>query len=132
MRSGLVGVCVLLSLAMSTAAGSAGPTTFNIADPMIGGLDTRFVKLPEKLGDEKSAWTDWKFDMENVLTLMDGQFLDDLHVAETETTPLVDTGDAGLRARSVKLYAILCSVTKAKAKQITKSLRSTRNGFEVW
>ena len=35
----------------------------------IGGLDSRFVKLPKPLGDDKAAWPDWRFDIENMLSL---------------------------------------------------------------
>ena len=112
--------------AANGAAGAAGNTT------SLAGLDSRFWKLPDKLGDDRSRWNDWKFDMENLLCLTEASFLDDLRTGERDANRLNDTGSDHLRNKSLKLYAVLCQTTKEKAKQIVRAEQQTRNGFECW
>ena len=95
-------------------------------------FDNRIVQKPGKLLS-KEAWEEWKFDMENFLTLVQPEFADELKIAYDEDIYVDDTSSGiETRKRSVLLYAMLASLTTGKAKLIVKGLRNKRNGYECW
>ena len=56
-------------------------------------FDNRIVQKPGKLLS-KEAWEEWKFDMENFLTLVQPEFADELKIAYEEDVYVDDTSDS--------------------------------------
>ena len=96
-----------------------------------GMFDNKIIQKPGKLLS-KDLWDEWKFDMENFLTLVEAEYFEELRLASEEDVYVNDEGTSQLRRRSVLLYAMLASLTTGKAKLIIKGLRNRRNGFEGW
>ena len=101
-------------------------------DPLRGLFDHRIVQKPKVMGNDRTMWKEWKFEVTNFMCLVHAQFTDDLRVAEAERSTIDDSENAELRRRSTLLYSILASITKDRAKQIVMQEQNSRNGYEVW
>ena len=92
-------------------------------DEDLQGLASRsIVRKPDKIPVRPEEFEEWAFEFENFMTVVRPQYLEDLRLAvETqieEGMTLTDTGTAGLRKRSVLLYAVLARLAQGKAKTI--------------
>ena len=98
--------------------------------------DRHIVSKPGKCPTDPALFDDWKFELENYMSVIKPEFGSDMQVAlATVLNPgemLADTGDPELRKRSVLLYGVLASLTTGKVKLLVKKYKATRNGFAVW
>ena len=92
---------------------------------------------PGKLPSDPRAFEDWKFDVENFMCVVHPSFGEEMELATS--TALGDGeelghGEAGspLRKRSALLYGVLAGLTTGRAKLMVKTLRSSKNGYQVW
>ena len=93
--------------------------------------DLRVVNKPRVLTDDKAGWAEWRFQLENYLSILSSPMLEEL-LAASELDRPVTSSDTDVAARSRRLYAVLASLTAGRANLIVRNGRALRNGYETW
>ena len=91
------------------------------------------LKLAAVLYDnDERTWLEFRFKLENCLTLVDEKYVQLLHDAESQ--PVATGGDetsVTIRTLSRTLYALLATLTTGRSLRLVQRVPN-RNGFEVW
>ena len=99
-------------------------------------LDVKHLARP-RLYDgaisKEQPFREWRFTLENYLTLIDETYIEEMDDAETKEHPLAWAEDAGdqIKKRGRALYAMLASLTQGRALRIVQGVKG-RNGYEAW
>ena len=99
--------------------------------------ESRFVKAPEvfapkNMDEELAGWPEWSFCFKNWLSVQDEAFRDDLKKVETATLIVAfEDYEAGTKARSIRLYAILATYLRNRPLRMLRSV-TDGDGFRVW
>ena len=106
------------------------------SDDLRGLAARSIVPKPGKCPTDPTLFEEWKFDVENFMSVVSPEFGSDMEAALTTQLAngevLPDTGSAALRRRSVLLYGVLAGLTKGRIKLLIKKHRAQRNGFHMW
>ena len=113
-------------------ANQDGTTTMDADEESMMLFDHCIVQKPPRLTDDRSKWSEWRFDFENFMTLVDAHYATEMAWAVSHDTMISDERTVSLRRRSLLMYAVLSSLTSGKAKMMVRKLHVTRNGFEAW
>ena len=96
------------------------------------------LKLAAKLvqyDNDESTWLEFRFKLENYLTLVDEKNVQFLH--DTESQPVASLPPGGdetsvtIRTLRHTLYALLATLTTERSLRLVQRVPN-RNGFEVW
>ena len=97
-----------------------------------------FLKLaakPVQYDNDEKTWLEFRFKLENYLTLVDERYVGLLLDAESQPVANLPTGTeesaVTIRTLSHTLYALLATLTTGRSLRLVQRV-SNRNGFEVW
>ena len=99
-------------------------TTANIAEVL------KLASKPVQYDNDEKTWLEFRFKLENYLTLVDEKYVALLQDAESQAVANLPAGAeeraVTIRSLSHTLYALLATLTTGR------SLMPNRNGFEAW
>ena len=92
-------------------------------------LDVKHRSRPKSYDgaiSKELSFRDWRFTLENYLTLIGETYIDEMEDAETKEHPLAWHEDAGdeIKKRGRALYAMLGSVTRQSAQDSARTQRA--------
>ena len=89
----------------------------------------------DSYNNDERTWLDFRFKLENYLTLVNEKYVALLHDAESETVEDVAAGTAEtcvpIRTLSHTLYNLLATLTTGQRLRLVQRVPN-RNGFEAW
>ena len=103
--------------------------TTNIAEVL------KLAAKPVQYDNDERTWLEFRFKLENYLTLVDEKYVQLLHDAESQPVANLPTGgdetSVTIRTLSHTLYALLATLTTGRSLRLVQRVPN-RNGFEVW
>ena len=103
-------------------------TTTNIAEVL------KLAVKPVQYDNDENTWLEFRFKLENYLTLVDGKYVALLLNAESQTVANLPTGTeepaVTIRTLSHPLYALLATLTTGRSLRLVQRVPN-RNGFEA-
>ena len=103
--------------------------TTNIAEVL------KLAAKPVKYDNDEKTWLEFRFKLENYLTLVDERYVGLLLDAESQPVANLPTGTeesaVTIRTLSHTLYALLATLTTGRSLRLVQRVPN-RNGFEVW
>ena len=103
--------------------------TTNIAEVLKLGAN------PVQYDNDERTWLEFRFKLENYLTLVDEKHVQLLHDAESHPVPNLPAGGeepaVTIRTQSHTLYALLATLTTGRSLRLVQRVLN-RNGFKVW
>ena len=103
--------------------------TTNIAEVL------KLAAKPVQYDNDERTWLEFRFKLENYLTLVDEKYVQLLHDAESQPVVNLPAGgdetSVAIRKLSCTLYALLATQTTARSLRLVQRVQN-RNGFEVW
>ena len=95
----------------------------------------KLAAKPLQYDNDERTWLEFRFKLENYLTLVDEKYVKLLHDAESQPVAILPTGgdetSVTIRTLSHTLYALLATLTTGRSLRLVQRVPS-RNGFEVW
>jgi len=102
-----------------------------------GSASRSIVPKPSKCPTESKYFEDWRFDLENFMSVVHSEYGQEMN--DALTTQLADGEDlghgeagSGVHRRSILLYGVLAGLTTGRTKLMVKKIRSSRNGYLAW
>ena len=93
------------------------------------------LKLAAKPGSDEKTWLEFRFMLENYITLVDEKYVKLLQDAESQPVANVPVGtdeaSETIQAWFHTLYALLATLTTGGSLRLVRRVPD-RNGFEVW
>ena len=90
---------------------------------------------PTPYDNDERTWLEFRFKLENYLTLVNERYVQLLQDAESQPVANVpagtDEGSVLIRTLSHTLYALLATLTTGRSLRLVQRVPN-RNGFEVW
>ena len=103
--------------------------TTNIAEVL------KLAAKPVQYDNDERTWIEFRFKLENYLTLVDEKYIQLLHDAESQPVANLPAGgdetSVTIRTLSHTLYALLATLTTGRSLRLVQRVQN-RNGFEVW
>ena len=103
--------------------------TTNIAEVL------KLAAKPVKYDNDEKTWLEFRFKLENYLTLVDERYVGLLLDAESQPVANLPAGTeesaVTIRTLSHTLYALLATLTTGRSLRLVQRVPN-RNGFEVW
>ena len=103
--------------------------TTNIAEVL------KLAAKPVQYDNDEKTWLEFRFKLENYLTLVDERYVALLLNAESQPVANLPTGTeesaVTIRTLSHTLYALLATLTTGRSLRMVQRVRN-RNGFEAW
>ena len=103
--------------------------TSNIAEVL------KLAAKPVQYDNDERTWLEFRFKLENYLTLVDEKYVKLLHGAESQPVTNLPAGSdetaVTIRTLSHTLYALLATLTTGRSLRLVQRVPN-RNGFEVW
>ena len=103
--------------------------TTNIAEVL------KLAAKPFKYDNDEKTWFEFRFKLENFLTLVDERYVGLLVAAESQLVANFPTGTeesaVTIRTGSHTLHALLATLTTGRSLRLVQKVPN-RNGFEVW
>ena len=104
-------------------------TTANIADVL------KLAAKPGQYDNDEKTWLEFRFKLENYLTLVDERYVKLLQNAESQPVANVPVGtdeaSETIQAWGHTLYPLLATLTTGRSLRLVRRVPD-RNGFEVW
>ena len=104
-------------------------TTANIAEVL------KLAAKPVQYDNDEKTWLEFRFKLENYLTLVDERYVALLLNAESQPVANLPTGTeesaVTIRTLSHTLYALLATLTTGRSLRLVQRVPN-RNGFEAW
>ena len=104
-------------------------TTANIAEVL------KLAAKPVQYDNDEKTWLEFRFMLENYLTLVDEKYVAVLQDAESQSVANLPTRAAKpamtIRTLSHTLYALLATLTTGRSLRLVKRVPN-RNDFEAW
>ena len=104
-------------------------TTANIAEVL------KFAAKPIQYDNDEKNWLEFRFKLENYLTLVDERYVALILNAESQPVSNLPTGTeesaVTIRTLSHTLYALLATLTTGRSLRLVQRVPN-RNGFEAW
>ena len=104
-------------------------TTTNIAEVL------KLAAKPVQYDNDEKTWLEFRFKLENYLTLVDERYVALLLNAESQPVANLPTGTeesaVTIRTLSHTLYALLATLTTGRSLRLVQRVPN-RNGFEAW
>ena len=93
------------------------------------------LKLAVQYDNDEKTWLEFRFKLENYLTLVDERYVALLLNAESQPVANLPTGTeeqaVTIRTLSHTLYALLATLTTGRSLRLVQRVRN-RNGFDSW
>ena len=103
--------------------------TTNIAEVL------KLAAKPVQYDNDEMTWLEFRFKLENYLTLVDEKYVQLLYDAESQPVANLPAGGeepaVTIRTLSNTLYALLAALTTGRSLRLVQRVKN-RNGFEVW
>ena len=103
--------------------------TTNIAEVL------KLAAKPVQYDNDEKTWLEFRFKLENYLTLVDEKYIQLLHDAESQPVANLPAGgdktSVTIRTLSHTLYALLATLTTGRSLRLVQRVPN-RIGFEVW
>ena len=104
-------------------------TTANIAEVL------KLAAKPVQYDNDEKTWLEFRFKLENYLTLVDERYVALLLNAESQPVANLPTGTeesaVTIRTSSHTLYALLATLTTGRSLRLVQRVPN-RSGFEAW
>ena len=99
-------------------------------------LDVKHLARPKQYDGaitKEQSFREWRFTLENYLTLIDETYLEEMEAAEGREATITWAQDATeeSKKRGRSLYAMLASLTTGRTLRIIQAVK-LRNGYEAW
>ena len=95
----------------------------------------KLAAKPVQYDNDERTWLEFRFKLENYLTLVDEKYVQLLHDAESQPVANLPTGrdetSVTIRTLSHTLYALLATLTTGRSLRLVQRVPN-RNVFEVW
>ena len=95
----------------------------------------KLAAKPVQYDNDERTWLEFRFKLENYLTLVDEKYVQLLHDAESQPMANLPAGGdetpVTIRTLSHTLYALLATLTTGRSLRLVQRVQN-RNGFEVW
>ena len=95
----------------------------------------KLVAKPLQYDNDERTWLEFRFKLENYLTLMDEEYVHLLHDAESQPVANLPAGRdetaATIRTLSQTQYALVATLTTGRSLRCVQQVLN-RNGFQVW
>ena len=94
-------------------------------------MDWHRVERPSVYDGDDRGWREWKFKLENWVTLLDARMPRFMQLAAEQDVEVPIQTEVEWHALQVQLYVVLASYLSGSALKIHESIPE-RNGFEAW
>ena len=95
----------------------------------------KLAAKPVQYDNDERTWLEFRFGLENYLTLVDEKYVQLQHDAESQPVANLPAGgneiSVTIRTLSHTLYALMATLTTGRSLRLVQRVQN-RNGFEVW